>query len=95
MEAPLFTFIRPLESKGSDKLARQYYQLRKHVFHDALSWDVITKNDREIDEYDALDPIYVVWCNNDFRQLYGGVRLLPTDGPTLLRDVFHNLGKSA
>jgi acyl homoserine lactone synthase len=88
MEASLFTAIRPLESIGGDSLSRQYYRLRKHVFHDVLAWDVIAKNNQEIDEYDALSPLYVAWCSDDLQQLYGGVRLLPTDGPTLLRDVF-------
>lgn len=88
MEAPLFTVIRPLQSIGGDRLSGQYYRLRKHVFHDVLSWNVIAKNDQEIDEYDALSPLYVTWCSDDFQHLYGGVRLLPTDGPTLLRDVF-------
>lgn len=84
----MFTAIRPLQSIGSAHLSEQYYRLRKHVFHDALKWDVTARDGLEIDNYDALDPLYLVWCSDDFRHLYGGVRLMPTDGPTLLRDVF-------
>lgn len=84
----MFTAIRPLESIGSGYISAQYYRLRKQVFHDLLRWDVVVKDGQETDDYDALNPIYLVWCNDDFQHLYGGVRLMPTDGPTLLRDVF-------
>ena len=84
----MFTAIRPLESIGGSYMAAQYYRLRKQVFHDVLRWDVVVKNGWEIDDYDALNPIYLVWCSDDFQPLFGGVRLMPTDGPTLLRDVF-------
>ncbi len=42
----------------------------------------------ERDSYDALAPAYLVWCNDSRTRLYGGMRLMPTTGPTLLYDVF-------
>jgi N-acyl-L-homoserine lactone synthetase len=41
----------------------------------------------EIDEYDALNPVYLLYCNDDGR-VEGSVRFLPTTGPNMLRDSF-------
>lgn len=66
----------------------QMFQTRKRVFFDALGWDVSIKGDREVDAYDALDPVYLVWCDRERSRHYGSIRLMPTMGPTLLHDVF-------
>jgi len=64
------------------------FRTRKAVFSDTLGWDVSIKGDYERDEYDQLEPVYLVWCNEGRNRLYGSMRLLPTTGPTLLYDVF-------
>ncbi|MDO5614531.1 MAG: acyl-homoserine-lactone synthase [Paracoccus sp. (in: a-proteobacteria)] len=64
------------------------FRLRKRVFADGLNWDVPVHGDQEYDDYDRAGASYLVWCSDDRETLYGVVRLMTTDGPTLLHDVF-------
>jgi N-acyl-L-homoserine lactone synthetase len=63
------------------------YQLRHRVFKLRMKWDVQTSGDMEIDDFDAFHPVYLVQLSND-GMVQGTVRLLPTSGPTMLRDTF-------
>lgn len=64
------------------------FRLRYRVFKERLQWDVQVSGDLEVDEYDALHPIYLIQRGaSDFR-VHGCVRLLPSTGPTMLRDTF-------
>jgi N-acyl-L-homoserine lactone synthetase len=63
------------------------FRLRYRVFKERLQWDVQVSGDLEVDEYDALHPIYLIQRASDFR-VHGCVRLLPSTGPTMLRDTF-------
>ncbi|WP_430642273.1 acyl-homoserine-lactone synthase [Bradyrhizobium arachidis] len=68
------------------------HQLRYRVFKGRLDWDVHTSGDMEIDEFDALHPAYLVQLSNEGK-VQGTVRLLPTSGPTMLRDTFPALNR--
>jgi N-acyl-L-homoserine lactone synthetase len=73
-----------------DRNLHQMHCLRKIVFKDRLGWDVTVDGEREIDEYDGLGATYIV--SIDRRGIVNGcVRLLPTTGPNLLRDIFPSL----
>jgi acyl homoserine lactone synthase len=63
------------------------HQLRYRVFKERLKWDVQVSGDLEADEFDALHPVYLVQTAAD-GSVQGSVRLLPSVGPTMLRDVF-------
>jgi acyl homoserine lactone synthase len=63
------------------------HQLRYRVFKERLDWQVHTSGDMEVDSFDALHPAYLVQVATDGR-LQGCVRLLPSVGPTMLRDTF-------
>lgn len=63
------------------------HQLRYRVFKERLKWDVQTSGDMEVDSFDALHPAYLVQLATDGR-VQGCVRLLPSVGPTMLRDTF-------
>lgn len=78
-----------------DDLA-EMHRLRYRIFKERLGWDVQVSGDLEIDEFDACQPAYLVQKDNDGR-IQGCVRLLPTMGPTMLRDTFPLLlnGESA
>jgi acyl homoserine lactone synthase len=65
----------------------EMHRLRCRVFKERLSWDVQTSGEMEIDEFDALHPAYLIQRASDNR-LQGCVRLLPSTGPTMLRDTF-------
>src|SRR5690348_17348093 len=42
----------------------EMHRLRFRVFKERLNWDVTVSGDLEIDEYDALNPIYLLYCNS-------------------------------
>lgn len=68
----------------------QMHCLRKAVFKDRLGWDVTVSGELEVDEFDALGPSYVL-STDGYGVVNGCVRLLPTTGPNMLRDVFSSL----
>jgi acyl homoserine lactone synthase len=65
----------------------EMHRLRYRVFKERLEWDVQVSGDMEIDEFDALHPAYLLQRGAG-GQIQGCVRLLPTTGPTMLRDTF-------
>lgn len=70
------------------KLIDEMFRLRARIFHDRLKWDVRVADGKEIDKYDKEGPVYIVYTDNQAREVKGSLRLLPTTGPTLLADVF-------
>jgi len=67
----------------------QMHKLRHRVFREKLKWNVSTENGEEIDEYDSLDPHYMVAMEDG--EATACWRLLPTDGPYMLRNTFQEL----
>jgi acyl homoserine lactone synthase len=65
----------------------QMHRIRKAVFKGRLGWDVTVSGELEVDEYDALGPSYLLSIDR-YGTLNGCVRLLPTTGPNMLRDIF-------
>jgi len=63
------------------------HQLRHRVFKVRMDWDVQISGDMEVDKFDSLHPAYLAQLSDDGR-VQGCVRLLPTKGPTMLRDTF-------
>lgn len=63
------------------------HRLRKVVFKDRLGWDVSDEDGMEIDQFDDFNPEYIV-RQDAAGTVDGCVRLLPTEGPTMVRDVF-------
>jgi acyl homoserine lactone synthase len=90
LEEIMMQLIAP-EDDGefSDELA-EMHRLRYRVFKERLDWGVQAKDGMELDGFDALQPIYLLQ-----RELGGPIqgcgRLLPSTGPTMLRDVFPSL----
>lgn len=69
-------------------LVDEMFRMRASVFADRLEWDVTVNDGREIDRFDSEDPLYLLAVDQEARGLLGAVRLLPTTGPNMLRDVF-------
>lgn len=65
----------------------EMHRLRYRVFKERLDWNVRTDGGYETDSFDALKPHYLVLRGSGGR-VDGCVRLLPTTGPTMLRDTF-------
>lgn len=63
------------------------HRLRYRIFKQRLDWDVQASGDMEVDEFDALGPCYLLQRSAE-SAVIGCVRLLPTTGPTMLRDTF-------
>jgi len=66
------------------------YKLRGSVFKERLGWEVKTINGREVDDFDDLNPIFLLSRNNQ-RHIEGCLRLLPTTSPYMLEKVFPEL----
>ncbi len=70
------------------KLLDGMFRLRARIFHDRLGWDVQVRDGKERDKYDDKGPIYLIYTDDEAREVKGSLRLLPTTGPTLLADFF-------
>lgn len=65
----------------------EMFELRARVFGGRLGWDVKIEDGKEIDEFDHLDPAYVIGLD-DGGNVVAAVRALQTTGPHMLSDVF-------
>lgn len=82
--------VESKDRKAHSGLLRQYFQLRKRVFHDRLAWDVEVYGDEERDPLDEAPCTYTLVANEAGR-LVGGARLIPTTQTTLLDFAFDGL----
>lgn len=64
--------------------------LRAKVFRDRMGWDVPVLAGMEIDGYDALEPHYMV-IRDEANKVCGCWRMMPTEGPYMLKDTFPEL----
>ncbi|HEY3623997.1 MAG TPA: acyl-homoserine-lactone synthase [Roseiarcus sp.] len=67
------------------------HQNRAEIFSNRLGWEVMVKDGYERDEFDDANPLYLVSIDPDTEEYWGSLRLLPTTGPNMLRDVFPHL----
>lgn len=81
---------------GSDlhrfpELATAMFRDRADQFATRLGWEVtVDKIGEERDAYDAMNPLYVIWENQDGGH-GGSMRFLPTTGPVMINDHFGHL----
>lgn len=69
---------------------KQMHHLRAAVFRDRLEWDVAITDAGERDQYDDLDPTYIL-ATFGGQRVVGCARLLPACGPTMLERTFPQL----
>ena len=67
------------------------FRNRAEIFGDRLGWEVVVRDGYERDGFDDLNPLYLVSVDPVTEQYWGSLRLLPTTGPNMLRDVFPQL----
>ena len=67
------------------------FKHRATQFRDRLGWEVtVDENGHEHDEYDAINPLYVIWeCADGTHG--GSMRFLPTTGDTMINDHFSHM----
>ena len=87
MRTPMIRVVTKHNAERHDSNLHQMHRIRKTVFKDRLGWDVTVSGEFEVDEYDALGPRYLLSIDR-YGTLNGCVRLLPTTGPNMLRDIF-------
>lgn len=76
-------------------LQSQMFRDRADQFKRRLDWDVrVDENGLETDEYDAMNPLYVIWQRPDGGH-GGSMRVLPTTGPCLTNDHFSEVAGGA
>ncbi len=64
------------------------FRNRAFTFSERLGWEVTVKDGYERDAFDDENPLYLVSTDPESGQYWGSLRLLPTIGPNMLRDVF-------
>lgn len=73
------------------RLARTMFEDRADQFKTRLGWDVtVNANGQERDDYDDLNPLYVIW-ETATGSHGGSMRFLPTTGRTMVNDHFLDL----
>lgn len=82
--------ISPDRYVEHQNLLKQMYRLRADVFGGRLEWEVTFTNDCERDQYDDLNPTYIL-ATFGGSKVVGCARLLPAVGPTMLERTFPKL----
>jgi acyl homoserine lactone synthase len=73
------------------KLGSSMFRDRADQFATRLGWDVnVDQDGQERDQYDALNPLYVIWQKPDGGH-GGSMRFLPTTGRVMVNEVFGHL----
>lgn len=87
----MLRYVYANELQQFEKLGASMFTDRADQFRTRLGWDVdVDEKGFERDEYDALNPLYVIWENPDGRH-GGSMRFLPTTGQVMVNDVFGHL----
>lgn len=76
------------DSFSQAKLFQSMHADRKRVFVDMLKWDIPHDGVFEQDQYDTDDASYLILRDEVSGEHRGSVRLLPSEGGHILRDVF-------
>jgi len=73
------------------KLGASMFRDRADQFRARLGWEVgVDEKGEERDQYDALNPLYVIWEEPDGSH-GGSMRFLPTTGRVMVNEVFGHL----
>ena len=87
----MLRYIYGRDLQNYPKLAKSMFQDRADQFRTRLGWDVrVNESGEERDQYDPIDPLYVIWERPDGRH-GGSTRFLPTTGPVMVNDIFGHL----
>jgi acyl homoserine lactone synthase len=87
----MLRYIYAEELNQFPKLRDTMFADRAAQFSDRLHWDVkVDENGHERDQYDDLNPLYVIWQRADGSH-GGSMRFLPTTGQTMVNDHFSHL----
>ena len=87
----MLRYLYKSELDAFPHLRDSMYSDRVYQFKTLLNWDV-SVNDlgQEVDEYDILNPLYVIWEDVSGRHA-GSMRLMPTTGRCMVNEYFTDL----
>ncbi len=71
----------------------EYFHWRYKIYVQSKRWCAENESEREIDQFDHDDAFHFLGFRNG--EFVAGTRLMPSSGPTLLRDVFPRLPRRA
>jgi acyl homoserine lactone synthase len=80
--------IESIDRRRHPVLTDETFRMWADVFSGRLGWEVNVVDGRETNRFDNEDPLYLLSVSEETGALRGAVRLLPTTGPYMLRDVF-------
>jgi N-acyl-L-homoserine lactone synthetase len=87
----MLTFLYAQDLDARPLLRDSMFRDRAAQFQGRLGWPVSVDADgREQDQYDVLNPLYVIWERPDGRH-GGSARFLPTTGRTMVNEHFSHL----
>lgn len=87
----MLRYVYGNELSGYPVLQDTMHRDRASQFAERLKWDVhVDENGWERDEYDGMNPLYVIWENRDGTH-GGSMRFLPTTEQTMVNDHFSDL----
>ncbi len=87
----MLRYVTAQEVARFPRLRETMFRDRAAQFHDRLGWAVdVDRHGHERDQYDALDPLYVIWQAADGRH-GGSMRFLPTMGRCMVNEHFAHL----
>jgi N-acyl-L-homoserine lactone synthetase len=87
----MIRILEGAEAPGTDPLLDAMFRDRKRVFVDFRRWDVpVIDGEFEVDQFDGPRTVYCV-ATDARGEHHGSIRLLPTDGPHILGDLFPEL----
>ena len=89
----MLRYIHARDLPAYRKLHQTMFADRARQFHARLGWDVaVNERGEERDQYDDLDPLYVIWEMPDGSH-GGSMRFLPTTGRTMAAEHFPHLSQ--
>jgi N-acyl-L-homoserine lactone synthetase len=87
----MIQIIEGMERPGSNLLLDAMFRDRKRVFVDLRRWTVpVVEGQYEIDQFDGPRTIYVI-ATDERGAHRGSIRLIPTDAPHILGNLFPDL----
>lgn len=87
----MIRFIYADELRAHPVVAESMFRDRAEQFKHRLGWDVdVNEYGWERDEYDGLNPLYIIWIDANGRHA-GSMRTLPTVGRTMTNEHFTHL----
>lgn len=87
----MIIYILPGQRTKYRRELDQFFKLRKRVFCDQYGWVEALPDGREVDRYDSLYNVYILYTDPESKEVAGGARLMPTLGDTLMHSVWSDM----